>query len=306
VARHSAQRENHFSEEFMHTILKSNMKTVTIGDDKPFIIIGEKLNPTGMKKLGQALVEQNFDYVKRLAQRQVAWGADVLDVNVGHPQVNEAAIMPKVVEAVLSVVDVPLCIDSNEPKILEAGLKVAPGKPLVNSVNGEDKQLATVLPIVKDRGAAVIGMAIGNQGIPPTPDGRLAAAGKIIERATKMGIPIEDIVIDPLVMTVGHNSNAALVTLKSIELIKNEYGVNISLGASNVSFGLPDRHSVNSAFLALAIQTGVTTSITDPIKLGSSIKAIDLLLGRDANSIRYLKYFRATEKLREQEAAVKV
>jgi len=290
----------------MHTTLKSNTKTVTIGHDKPFVIIGEKINPTGIKKLGQALVDQNFDYVKYLAQRQVAWGADVLDVNVGHPQINEAAIMPKVVEAILSVVDVPLCIDSNEPKILEAGLRVTPGKPLVNSVNGEDKQLATVLPIVKDRGAAVIGMAIGNEGIPPTAEGRLAAAGKIIEHAAKMGIPVEDIIIDPLVMTVGHNSHAGLVTLKATELIKKEYGVNISLGASNVSFGLPDRHSVNSAFLALAIQAGVTCSITDPIKLGNSIKAIDLLLGRDANSIRYLKYFRATEKLRAEEAAVRV
>ena len=289
----------------MHTRLNSTKKEVIIGADKPFVIIGEKLNPTGMKKLGQALVEQNFEYVKHLARRQVAWGADVLDVNVGHPQIDEAAIMPKVVEAVLSVVDVPLCIDSNEPKILEAGLKVTPGKPLVNSVNGEDRQLDTVLPIVKERGAAVIGMAIGNEGIPPTPEGRLAAAAKIIERATKMGIPIEDIIIDPLVMTVGHNSNAGLVTLKTIELIVKEYGVNISLGASNVSFGLPDRHAVNSAFLALAMQTGVNTSITDPVKLGNSIKAIDLLLGKDANSMRYLKYFRMTEKLRAEEAAVK-
>lgn len=285
----------------MHTILKSDTKTVTIGHDKPFVIIGEKINPTGIKKLGQALVDQNFDYVQHLAKRQVAWGADVLDVNVGHPQIDEATIMPKVVEAILAVTDVPLCIDSNEPKILEAGLKVTPGKPLVNSVNGEDKQLATVLPIVKDRGAAVIGMAIGNDGIPPTAEGRLAAAGKIIERAAKMGIPAEDIIIDPLVMTVGHNSQAGLVTLKAIELITKEYGVNISLGASNVSFGLPDRHAVNSAFLALAIQAGVTTSITDPIKLGNSVKAIDLLLGKDANSMRYLKYFRATERLREDE-----
>jgi len=289
----------------MHTLLKSNTKEVIIGADKPFVIIGEKLNPTGIKKLGQALVDQNFDYVKQLAQRQVAWGAEVLDVNVGHPQIDEAAIMPKVVEAVLSVVDVPLCIDSNEPKILEAGLKMTIGKPLVNSVNGEEKQLSTVLPIVRDRGAAVIGLTIGEEGIPATPEGRLAAAGTIIERAAKLGIPIEDIIIDPLVMTVGHNSNAALVTLKTIELIRKEFGVNISLGASNVSFGLPDRHSVNSAFLALAMQTGVTTAITDPIKLGSSIKAIDLLLGKDPNSMRYLKYFRATEKLRAQEEAAK-
>ncbi len=287
----------------MHTLLKTNSKDVIIGSDKPFVIIGEKLNPTGMKKLGQALIDQNFDYVKQLAQKQVAWGADVLDVNVGHPQIDEATIMPKVVEAVLSVVDVPLCIDSNEPKILEAGLKVTLGKPLVNSVNAEEKQLATVLPIVKDRGAAVIGLTIADEGIPPTAEGRLTAAGKIIERAAKMGIPTEDIIIDPLVMTVGHNSNAATVTLKTIELVIKEYGVNVSLGASNVSFGLPDRHSVNSAFLALAIQAGATCSITDPIKLGSTIRATDLLLGKDANSMRYLKYFRTMEKLRGQQAA---
>lgn len=289
----------------MHTILKSNSKEVIIGIDKPFVMIGEKINPTGIKKLGQALVDKNMEYVQYLAKRQVDWGADVLDVNVGHPQIDEAEIIPMVVEATKSVVDVPLCIDSNEPKILEAGLKVAPGKPLVNSVNGEEKQLASVLPIVKDRGAAVIGLTIGDEGIPPTPEGRLAAAAKIIERAAKIGIPIEDIIIDPLVMTVGHNSVAGTITLKTIELIKNEFGVNMSLGASNVSFGLPDRQSVNAAFLSLAIQAGVTCSITDPIKLGSAIRATDLLLGKDANSMRYLKYFRATEKLREAEAAAK-
>jgi 5-methyltetrahydrofolate--homocysteine methyltransferase len=289
----------------MHTILKSNSKEVIIGIDKPFVMIGEKINPTGIKKLGQALVERNMDYVKYLAKRQVEWGADVLDVNVGHPQIDEAEIIPMVVEAIKSVVDVPLCIDSNEPKILEAGLRVAPGKPLVNSVNGEEKQLASVLPIVKERGAVVIGLTIADEGIPPTAEGRLAAAAKIIERAAKMGIPIEDIIIDPLVMTVGHNSMAATVTIRTIELIKKEFGVNMSLGASNVSFGLPDRHSVNAAFLSLAMQAGATCSITDPIKLGSAIRATDLLLGKDANSMRYLKYFRATEKLREAEAAAK-
>ena len=290
----------------MHTILKSEKKEVTIGFDKPFVIIGEKLTPTGIKKLGQALVERNMDYVKHLAKRQVDWGADVLDVNVGHPQIEEAEVMPLVVEAVQSVVDVPLCIDSNEPKILEAGLNaIKGGKPLVNSVNGEEKQLSTVLPIVKARGAAVIGLTIADEGIPPTAEGRLAAAAKVIERATKIGIPIEDIVIDPLVMTVGHDSKAATVTLKAIELIKKEFDVNISLGASNVSFGLPDRHSVNAAMLSIAMLTGATTSITDPIKLGGTIRATDLLMGRDPNSMRYLKYFRATEKLREAEAAAK-
>ncbi len=289
----------------MHTILKSNSREVVIGIDKPFVMIGEKINPTGIKKLGQALVEKNMDYVKHLAKRQVDWGADVLDVNVGHPQIDEAEIIPMVVEAVKSVADVPLCIDSNEPKILEAGLNAAPGKPLVNSVNGEEKQLASVLPIVKARGAAVIGLTIADEGIPPTAELRLAAAGKIIERAAKIGISIEDVIIDPLVMTVGHDFKAATVTLKTIELVIKEFGVNVNLGASNVSFGLPDRHSVNTAFLSLAIQAGATCSITDPIKLGSAIRATDLLLGKDANSMRYLKYFRATEKLREAEAAAK-
>ena len=290
----------------MHTILKSEKKEVTIGFDKPFVIIGEKLNPTGIKKLGEALVERNMDYVRHLAKRQVDWGADVLDVNVGHPQIEEAEVMPLVVEAVQSVTDVPLCIDSNEPKILEAGLNaIKGGKPLVNSVNGEEKQLSTVLPIVKARGAAVIGLTIGDEGIPATAEGRLAAAAKIIERAAKVGIPIEDIIIDPLVMTVGHDSKAATVTLKAIELIRKEFDVNISLGASNVSFGLPDRHSVNAAMLSIAMLTGATCSITDPIKLGAAIKANDLLMGRDANSMRYLKYFRATDKLRQAEAAAK-
>ena len=289
----------------MQTILKSEKKEVVISHDKPFVIIGEKINPTGIKKLGQALVDGNMDYVKQLALRQVAWGADVLDVNVGHPQIDEAAMIPLVVEAIKSVVDVPLCIDSNDPKILEAGLNAAPGKPLVNSVNGEEKQLNAVLPIVKARGAAVIGLTIGESGIPKTAEERLAVAGRIIEHAAKLGIPAEDIIIDPLVMTVGHDSNAAIVTLRTIELIKKEFGVNINLGASNVSFGLPDRHSVNSAFLSLAMQMGATCSITDPIKLGNTIRATDLLLSKDANSMRYLKYFRATEKLREQEAAAK-
>lgn len=289
----------------MHTILKSNTKEVVIGIDRPFVMIGEKINPTGLKKLGIALEQNNMDYVKELAKRQVDWGADALDVNVGHPGIDEIAMMAKVVEAVLSVVDVPLCIDSNEPKILEAGLKLAPGKPLVNSVNGEEKKLSMILPIVKDRGAAVIGLTIGDEGIPATAEKRLAAAGLIIERATRIGIPIEDIIIDPLVMTVGADSKAASITLETIRCVREKFGVNINLGASNVSFGLPDRPTVNSAFLSLGIQAGANCSITDPIKLGRTVRSTDLLLGKDDFSMRYLKYFRTTEKLREQEAAVK-
>jgi 5-methyltetrahydrofolate--homocysteine methyltransferase len=273
-----------------------------VGIDRPFVIIGEKINPTGRKKLAAALTEGNLDYVRQLAESQVAWGADVLDVNVGTPGLDEVAAIRKVIEAVASVVSVPLCLDSGNPEVLAAGLAVAPGKPLVNSVSGEEKRLMNVLPLVKEHGAAVIGLTMDDNGIPKTAEERVAVAEKIIERAVKMGIPVEDIVIDPLVLTVGSDSQAALVTLQTIDLVRKEFGVNINLGASNVSFGLPDRLSVNQAFLALAIQLGATCSITDPTKLGATIKAADLLLGRDDNSLRYIKYFRAAEKLREQEA----
>jgi 5-methyltetrahydrofolate--homocysteine methyltransferase len=212
-----------------------------------------------------------------------------------------------VVELVASLTDVPLCLDSGNAAVLEAGLKAAPGKPLVNSVSGEEKRLESVLPLVKERGAAVIGLTMDDRGIPPTAEERLAVAEKIIERAARMGIPIEDVIIDPLVLTVGSDSQAALVTLQTIDLLRRNFGVNINLGASNVSFGLPERPTVNAAFLTLAIQMGATCSITDPAKLGLTVRAADLLLGRDANSLRYLKYFRAAEKLRlaEAEAAQK-
>jgi 5-methyltetrahydrofolate--homocysteine methyltransferase len=287
----------------MHTVLKSATRKVIVGIDRPFVVIGEKINPTGNKKLGAALTEGNLDFARQLAERQVAWGADVLDVNVGVPGLDEVAAVRKVVELVASVVSVPLCLDSGNPEVLAAGLAAAPGKPLVNSVSGEEKRLQTVLPLVKERGAAVIGLTMDDNGIPKTAEERVAVAEKIIERAAKMGIPAEDVIIDPLVLTVGSDSQAALVTLQTIELVRKEFGVNINLGASNVSFGLPDRLSVNQTFLALAIQLGATCSITDPMKLGATVKAADLLLGRDENSLGYIKYFRAAEKLREQEAA---
>jgi 5-methyltetrahydrofolate--homocysteine methyltransferase len=286
----------------MHTILRGATKEVTVGIDRPFTIIGEKINPTGNKKLGAALNEGSLDFVRQLAERQVAWGADVLDVNIGVPGLDEVAVVKKVVELVASIVSVPLCLDSGNPEVLAAGLAAAPGKPLVNSVSGEEKRLMSVLPLVKERGAAVIGLTMDDNGIPKTAEERVAVAEKIIERAARMGIPAEDIIIDPLVLTVGSDSQAAMVTLQTIELVRKEFGVNINLGASNVSFGLPDRLSINQAFLALAIQMGATCSITDPMKLGATIKAADLLLGRDENSLRYIKYFRAAEKLRELEA----
>lgn len=287
----------------MHTILKGRGREVVIGADKPFVMIGEKINPTGNKKLAAALTEGNYEFGLALAKRQLAWGAEALDVNVGVPMLDEAKAIGKLVELLAANVDVPLCIDSNSPEVLAAGLNAAPGKPLVNSVSAEERSLSAILPIVKERGAAVIGLTIADGGIPATPQERLAMAGRIIERAGKLGIPPEDIIIDPLVMTVGSDSKAALVTLQTIELVVKEFGVNINLGASNVSFGLPDRHTANQTFLAMAIQLGTTCSITDPIKLGQTIRAADLLMGKDDYAMRYIKYFRAAEKLKEAEAA---
>jgi 5-methyltetrahydrofolate--homocysteine methyltransferase len=225
----------------------------------------------------------------------------VLDINVGVPDLDDVAMLPEIVKLVASWVDVPLCLDSPNPAALAAGLAVAPGKPLVNSVSGEEARLNSVLPLVKDRGAAVIGLIMDDNGIPATPEGRLAVAEKIVERAAKLGIPAEDIVIDPLVMAVGSDSQAGVITLETIRLIRAKLGVSINLGASNVSFGLPDRLTVNMAFMALAIGAGANCVISDPMKLTGIIRASDLLLGRDEYSARYLKYFRQSQALLQQQ-----
>jgi 5-methyltetrahydrofolate--homocysteine methyltransferase len=286
----------------MQTTLRGTDRQVTIGGGKPFVMIGEKINPTGNKKLAAALLDGDLEIVKRLAERQIAWGAEVLDLNVGVPGLDEVGMIRRVVQLVAAAVDVPLCIDSGKTEILAAGLQVCPGKPLVNSVNAEQQQLDSILPVVKDRGAAVIGLTMDDTGIPKTPEERLAAAERIIRRAVQIGIPAEDVIIDPLVLTVGSDSKAALITLQTIELIRRELGANINLGASNVSFGLPDRLTLNQAFLAMAIQAGATCSITDPIKLGSTIRASDLLVGRDDFGVRFIKHFRNTESLRQKES----
>ncbi|MEN6300209.1 MAG: dihydropteroate synthase, partial [Anaerolineaceae bacterium] len=221
----------------MQTILKSKTKQVKIDTEGVFTIIGEKINPTGRKKLAAALQEGNLDYVRELAKKQVDAGADILDVNVGVPGIDDVALLPKVVKMLADEFDVPLCIDTPNPKALAAAMTVAPGKVLVNSVNGEEASLQAILPVVKDYNAAVIGLVMDEEGIPTEPQKRFALAGKIIERAAKFGIPIEDVVIDPLVLTVGADSNAGKITLKTIEMVHKEYGVNINLGASNVSFG---------------------------------------------------------------------
>jgi 5-methyltetrahydrofolate--homocysteine methyltransferase len=277
----------------MKTIISSKTKKATISTDGPFTVIGEKINPTGRKKLAAALQEGNFDYVRDLAKKQIEAGADILDVNVGMAGTDDEDYLPKIVGILVEEFDIPLCLDTPNPKALAAALPLVQGRALVNSVNGEEKSLEAVLPLVREHGAAVIGLTIGEGGISNEPEKRLAAAAKIIERAGKLGIPPEDIVIDPLVMTVGADSSAGLVTLTTIEMVRREFGVNVNLGASNVSFGLPERDVINQAFLALAIGAGATCAITDPMKYSLAIRAIDLLRGRDGYGMRYLKYYRA-------------
>lgn len=277
----------------MQTTLRSNTIEVKIEADGPIIIIGEKINPTGNKKLAGALQTGNFDYVRELAAMQVAAGADVLDVNVSVPGLDDAVLLPEAVRVMAAHVEVPLCIDSSNPKALAAALAVAPGKPLVNSVRGEDSLLRAVLPMVKDRGAAVIGLTMDDTGIPNSPHGRLAIAAKILEHSARLGIPTEDVVIDPLVMAVGADHKAGEVTLNTIELVRRELGVNIILGASNVSFGLPDRYMINQAFLAMAAGAGANCVITDPMKFTAIIRAINLLHDRDPYARSYIGYCRA-------------
>jgi 5-methyltetrahydrofolate--homocysteine methyltransferase len=276
----------------MKTIITSETKTVIIDTNGPFTIIGEKINPTGRKKLAAQLKERNYDYVRGLVLKQVEAGADILDVNVGVPGEDEVVLLPEVCKVVMDVTDVPLCIDSANSEALAAALAVVPGKPLVNSVNGEEASLKAVLPVVKEFGAAVIALTMDNDGIPSDPEVRLSIAEKILERAAKIGIPAEDVVIDPLVLTIGADSKAGWVTLQTIEMVREALGVNVNLGASNVSFGLPERHTINQAFLGLAIAAGATCAITDPMKLSLTIRAVDLLLGRDDYAGRYIKHYR--------------
>lgn len=280
----------------MSTILKSDTQELILSVGGPIVIIGEKINPTGRKKLAAAYRDGDREYVAQLATRQVAAGADVLDVNVGVPGLDEVALLPEIVSLIAQTVEVPLCLDSASADALAAAVTVAPGKPLINSVNGEEASLNAILPIVADRGAAVIALTMDDDGIPHDAEARVAIAGKIIERAAQAGIPVDDIVIDPLVLTVGADSNAATVTLRTIELVQEEFGVNINLGASNVSFGLPERRTINEAFLALAACAGANCVITDPMKHTLTIRAIDLLLGRDEYGSRYIGHYRTLTK----------
>lgn len=282
----------------METKLTINNKTVTISASHPFVMIGERINPTRRKKLATSIMEGDFSLVEEDARAQVQSGAQVLDVNAGVPGADEPALLRSVAQAVMDVVNVPLCFDSANPDALAAALAVYPGKALINSTTAEEKMMEKVLPLASQYGAAVIGVITDDHGIPPTPADRLRVAEKLIKRAGDFGVPAENIIIDPLALTVSADHRQAMITLDSIELIRKELGVNMNLGASNVSFGLPDRKIINVAYLALAISRGLTIAITDPTvpEIQQTLLACDLLMGRDEFSGRWIKAYRAREK----------
>lgn len=282
----------------LSTIVSSTSQTVEISHSRPTVIIGERINPTGRKKVLAALEAGNFDIIREDTASQVAAGAAILDVNAGVPGADEPALLQQVMRIVMEVTQVPLCIDTANPAALEAALSIYEGKALVNSVNGEERSLGAVLPLVKEHGGAVIGLCMDDGGIPDTPEKRLAVAGKIIERAGKLGIGPEDVVIDPLALTMGADSTAGRVALETIELVVREFGVNITMGASNISFGLPDRKYINAAFIAMAIHAGLTCPITNPLvtEVATAVLAADLAMGRDDYSMRWLQGYRQRQK----------
>ncbi len=276
----------------MKTSVASATREVFIGDGAPTVIIGERINPAGKKSLAEALRSGNMDVVCKEAVDQVAAGADIVDVNVSLFGIDEVQLLPKVVELVSQAVDVPLCIDSSNPDALAAALKVATGRPLINSVTGEERSLSRVLPLVKERGLAVVGLLQDETGPSHDADKRLAIARRIVDRSEKMGIQRDSIVIDPLAFAVGADATAARVTIETIRRVSQELGVNVTLGASNISFGMPDRHVINNAFIALAIAAGATCLIADAARIRPTVLAVDLLLERDRHARRYMAEFR--------------
>jgi len=280
----------------LQTIVSSATREVIIADDRPVVLIGERINPTGRKKLAASLQAGDMTVVRREAQAQVNAGADILDVNVGGTGADETTLLPRAVQTVIEAVGVPLSLDSENPAALEAALKIYQGKPIINSVNGQERSLNEILPLVKQYRTAVIALTMDDEGIPTNPDRRLAIARKIVDRAETLGIPHEDIIVDCLVLTIATDSNAGLTTLEAVRKVKAELGVNQTLGASNVSFGLPDRDVLNSAFLIMAIAAGVTCPCVNVTRVRPSVLATDLLLGRDNYALRYIKAYRQRQQ----------
>jgi 5-methyltetrahydrofolate--homocysteine methyltransferase len=276
----------------METILTGTEGEVRISLELPTVIIGERINPTGRSWLTKQLTEGNLDILKDEAVKQIEEGADVLDVNVGAASVDEVELLPKAVQLIQETVGVPLCIDTANKDALEAALKVYQGKPLINSVNGEEASLERVLPLVAEYGAAVIGLTMDDDGIPKNAEKRLEIATKIVERAEALGVPREDVVIDCLALTVSAEPDAAIITLNAIDLVRQELGVNQALGHSNVSYGLPDREVINRVALGMVVRAGVNAPIVDAAEVKQSILAADLLMGRDQYAMNYIKYYR--------------
>jgi 5-methyltetrahydrofolate--homocysteine methyltransferase len=284
----------------METKVSSSKKEVIIGDNQPTVLIGERINPTGKKKLAEALKAGDLEIVRKEALAQTQAGADIIDVNVGVFGIDEAALLPKAVQAVMQTVDTPICIDSSNPDALEAALKVYKGKPLVNSVTSEEHSLKRILPLIKKHGAAVIGLVQDDEGIPKNTEGRVRIAHKIVERVEAAGIPREDLVIDCLAFAVGAEPDSGAAVIEAIRRIKAELGVNMTMGASNVSFGLPDRELINNAFVVMATAAGATCLIVDVAKVRSIILAADLVLGRDKRARRYIEAYRQRPKQEKQ------
>ncbi len=284
----------------METRVASLKKEVIIGGNQPTVLIGERINPTGKKKLAEALKAGDLEIVRKEALAQAQAGADIIDVNVGVFGIDEAALLPKAVQAVMETVDTPLCLDSSNPDALEAALKVYKGKPLVNSVTGEEHSLQRILPLIKEYGAAVIGLLQDDDGIPKDAEGRVRVAHKIVEQAEAAGIPREDVVIDCLAFAVGAEPTSGVAVVEAIRRIKAELGVNMTMGASNVSFGLPDRELLNNAFVVIATAAGATCLIVDAAKVRSIILAADLVLGRDKRARRYIEAYRQHQKQEKQ------
>jgi len=281
----------------METRVTSITKEVIIGNDRPTVLIGERINPAGKKKLAEALKAGNLEIIRKEALAQVEAGADILDINVSTFGVDEKTLLPQAMQVVFNTVDIPLCLDSSDPRALEATLKVCKGKPLINSVTGEEHSLAKILPLVKDYGVAVIGLVQDDEGIPKDTERRVRVANKIVERAEAAGIARENIIIDCLASTVGADPNSGQAVLEAIRKIKAELGVNLTLGASNVSFGLPDRNLLNNAFVVMAVAAGVTCLIVDVIKVRPAVLAADLILGRDKYARRYIEAYRDRQSL---------
>jgi len=281
----------------MHSILRSASKEVIIGHDVPFVIIGERINPTGRKKFQEQLRAGDLSQIEIDVQQQVEGGADVLDVNMGVPLTDEPDLLSRAIKLVQSKTDLPICIDSSVIEALEAGLKAYEGKALVNSMTGEDDRMELILPLVKEHKAVIMALSNDETGIPATAQERLVITEKIVRTVEKYGIPLEDLVIDPLAMTVGADTEAVKITLETIHLIKEKFGLNMSMGASNVSFGLPNRHAVNASFLPMAMAAGLTSAIMDARtkEIVTSVRAADMLLGNDPWGGNWISAFRAQQ-----------